>query len=108
MTPRVVDWGLAFLVWSLFATGVLSLYTGRGGEAWIFVAHGALGFTLAAVLVWKLRRVWHRIVGSSAWDEHTGAGLAALFVVALALVSGWLWSSGGELVVGGYNLLGWH
>jgi DMSO/TMAO reductase YedYZ molybdopterin-dependent catalytic subunit len=108
VTPRAVDWSLALVVWALFATGVLSLYTGRGDQAWIFVAHGALGFALAALLVWKLRRVWHRIVDTSAWDERTGAGLAALLVVTVALVSGWVWSSGGELIVGGYNLLGWH
>ena len=87
-------------MWALFATGVLSLYTGRGGEAWIFVAHGVLGFALAALLVWKLRRVWRRIGGS---------GLArARGRRRSRLASGWVWSSGGELVVGGYNLLAWH
>ena len=99
MTPRVVDWSLAFTVWALFATGVLSFYTGRGDEAWIFVAHGVLGFALAALLVFKLRRVWPRVFGS---------GLAALAVVAVALGSGWIWSSGGEVVFGGFNLLAWH
>lgn len=108
MRPRVVDWGLAFCVWTLFATGVLSLYTGRGSEAWIFVAHGVLGFVLAALLVWKLRRVWPRVASPSQWDGRTGYAFASLFVVALALVSGWVWSSGGELIVGGYNLMGWH
>jgi hypothetical protein len=87
---------------------VLSLYTGRASEQWIFVAHGALGFALVALLVWKLRRVWARIVNPPLWDERTGAGLASLSVVTLALVSGFVWSSGGEFIVGGYNLLGWH
>ena len=109
MSPRAVDWSLAFCVWTLFATGVLTLYTGRASEAWIFVAHGALGFALAFVLVWKLRRVWGRVVDSASWDEWTGAGLASLGVVALALGTGWLWSSGWDsFVFGGYNLLGWH
>jgi DMSO/TMAO reductase YedYZ molybdopterin-dependent catalytic subunit len=108
VTPRAVDWSLALAVWALFATGVLSLYTGSGDEAWIFVAHGVLGFALAVLLVWKLRRVWHRIVDSSAWDERTGFGLAALFVVAVAQLSGWIWSSGAQVTIGGFNLLGWH
>ena len=108
MSPRAVDWSLAFCVWALFATGVLSLYVGRDSEAWIFVAHGALGFALVALLVWKLRRVWSRVANPAVWDERTGAGLAALTCVAFALGSGFLWSSGGELSLGGYNLLGWH
>src|SRR5215208_6473246 len=108
MSPRAVDWSLAFCVWALFATGVLSLYVSRSGEAWIFVAHGALGFALLALLVWKMRRVWVRVVDQSQWDGRTGAGLAALSCVAAALVSGFVWSSGGELIVGSYKLLGWH
>jgi DMSO/TMAO reductase YedYZ molybdopterin-dependent catalytic subunit len=106
VTPRVVDWSLALVVWALFATGVLSLYTGQGGEVWVFVAHGALGFALAALLVWKLRRVWPRVVG--VWDSRTAFGVCALGIVGLALVSGWLWSSVGEVGIGGYGLLGWH
>ena len=108
VTPRAVDWGLAAVVWALFATGVLSLYTGRSSDGWIFVAHGVLGFALAALLAWKLRRVWPRIVHVHEWDDRTGAALASLFVVALALVSGWVWSFGGDLIVGSYNLMGWH
>jgi DMSO/TMAO reductase YedYZ molybdopterin-dependent catalytic subunit len=109
MSPRAVDWSLAFCVWALFATGVLTLYTGRQSEAWIFVVHGVLGFVLAVLLVWKLRRVWTRITDSALWDDWTNAGLMALFVVALALGSGWLWSSGWSgFSLGGYNLLGWH
>ena len=109
MSPRVVDWSLAACVWALFATGVLSLYVSRPGEAWVFVAHGVLGFALVFVLVWKLRRVWSRIVATASWDERTGVGLASLTVVVVALASGFVWSVlGWELAVGGYNLLGWH
>ena len=108
MSPRAVDWSLAFCVWALFATGVLSLYTGQESDGWIFVAHGVLGFALAALLVWKLRRVWHRIVEARMRDAWTGVGITALAVVAFALVTGWLWSSGGDVSLWGYNLLGWH
>jgi Oxidoreductase molybdopterin binding domain len=109
MSPRAVDWSLAFCVWVLFATGVLSLYVSRPGEAWVFVAHGALGFALVAVLAFKVRRVWSRIVDSASWDERTGIGLASLAVVLAALASGFVWSVlGWELAVVDYNLLGWH
>jgi DMSO/TMAO reductase YedYZ molybdopterin-dependent catalytic subunit len=91
-------------VWALFATGVLSLYTGRGNDEWVFVAHGVLGFAVVALLAWKLRRVWRRLVE----QRGGGAGAASLLVVAVVLVSGWVWSSGGDVVIGGYGLLAWH
>ena len=62
MTPRATDWGLALLVGVLFATGVMSLFAGRSGDAWVFALHGAGGFALGGTLVWKSRRVWRRLV----------------------------------------------
>jgi len=50
VTPRSTDWGLALLVGLLFATGVMTLFAGQRGDAWIFAVHGAGGFALAAVL----------------------------------------------------------
>jgi len=105
MSPRAVDWSLAFVVWALFATGVLSLYVARESEAWIFVAHGVLGFALVALLFWKLRRVWSRLLEPDGW---TWFAIASLVAVLAALGSGFIWSAGGELVVWGYNLMGWH
>src|SRR4051812_42548425 len=55
---------------------------------------------LVPVLIWKLRRV-HRRIGPR-------SSLAALLLVGATLVSGFAWSSGGDLVLGGYNLLNWH
>ena len=106
MTPRATDWGLALLVGLLFATGVMSLFAGRSGDAWVFALHGAGGFALGGVLVWKGRRVWRRLVRP--WDRRTTAGAGAALFVAAALLSGWAWSSGLQLSFAGYNLLGWH
>jgi hypothetical protein len=108
VTPRSTDWGLALLVGSLFATGVITLFAGGRGDAWIFAAHGAGGLALAAVLGWKLRRVWRRLAEPARWDRRTAAGAAAVTLVAATLLSGVGWSSGVELWAGGYNLLNWH
>jgi DMSO/TMAO reductase YedYZ molybdopterin-dependent catalytic subunit len=108
VTPRATDWGLALLVGLLFATGVMTLFAGGRGDAWVFAAHGAGGFALAAVLGWKLRRVWRRLVQPARWDRRTAAGAGAHGLVAATLLSGIGWSSGFELSAAGYNLLGRH
>jgi hypothetical protein len=94
MSPRGTDWSLAALVAALAVTGALTLFFG----SWVFAVHGAAGFALAAVLVWKLRRV--RI--------KPGRGLLALALVAGTLFTGWAWSSGARLQGFGYNALNVH
>jgi cytochrome b561 len=106
VTPRATDWGLALLVGLLFATGMMSLFAGRSGDAWVFAVHGAGGFALGGMLVWKGRRVLRRLVRP--WDRRTAAGAGAAAFVAVSLVSGWAWSSGAQLSFAGYNLLNWH
>ncbi len=108
MTPRGTDWSLASLVALGLVSGVLTLFAGAPGRAWVFAVHGVGGTALGLVLAWKLRRVWPRLVDPARWDQRTAAGAAALGFVATVLVSGWAWSSGGNLRVGGYNLLNWH
>ncbi len=108
MTPRGTDWTLALLAALGFGTGVLSLVSGRAGDAWVFGLHGAGGAVLGLVVGWKLWRVWWRLVDVSAWDRRTQAGVAATALVALTLLSGWVWSAGGDLYVAGWNLLNWH
>lgn len=108
MTPRATDWTLAGLVALGFGTGVLSLVSGRTGDAWVFALHGAGGAALGLVTGWKLRRVWRRLAGLRGWDRRTQAGVAATALVAGTLGSGWAWSSGGDLYVAGWNLLNWH
>jgi DMSO/TMAO reductase YedYZ molybdopterin-dependent catalytic subunit len=108
VTPRGTDWSLALLVALGLATGLATWFAGSRESAWVFAAHAALGVSLALVLGWKLRRVWPRIVSVARWDGRTGMGLAALALVAAALGSGVLWSSGANVAFGGMSLLGWH
>jgi DMSO/TMAO reductase YedYZ molybdopterin-dependent catalytic subunit len=108
VTARATDWGLALLVGLLFATGVLTLFAGQRGDAWVFAAHGVGGFALAGLVGWKLRRVWRRLAQPRRWDRRTVAGAGAFTLVAATLLSGIGWSTGLELSAAGYNLLGWH
>ena len=108
MTPRGTDWSLASLVALGLVSGALTLFAGAPGRTWVFTVHGVGGTALGLVLAWKLRRVWSRLTDPARWDQRTAAGAAALGFVATVLVSGWAWSSGGNLHVGGYNLLNWH
>ena len=108
MTPRGTDWTLALLVIALAATGALTLFAGARGDYWVFIAHDALGFALGAVVVIKLRRVGRKLRRPDRWDRRTTAGVTALAFVSLALLSGWLWSGGADVSVGGFRLLAWH
>jgi DMSO/TMAO reductase YedYZ molybdopterin-dependent catalytic subunit len=108
MTPRVTDWSLAALVAVLFGTGLLSLISGDVSSAWVFGLHGGAGAALGFVVGWKLRRVWRRVVALRRWDRRTLAGVTAAGLVFGALLSGWVWSGGGDLFIAGFNLLNWH
>jgi DMSO/TMAO reductase YedYZ molybdopterin-dependent catalytic subunit len=100
VTPRGTDWSLALLVALGVVTGAATWFAGSPGGAWVYGVHAVGGTALALVLVWKLRRVGRRIGPRSS--------LAALVLVAVTLASGYVWSSGGDLVFAGYNLLNWH
>ena len=108
MTPRGTDWGLALVVVLLFASGMASLFAASPGEGWVFVAHDVLAFVLAGLLVAKMRRVWRRLLGPADWDRLVKPGVIATVLVAAALVSGWVWSGGGRVSIGGFTLLSWH
>lgn len=108
MTPRGTDWTLGALVGLLFTTGMLSLVSGRTGDAWVFALHGGGGAALGLVTGWKLRRVWASLVSPRRWDGRTGYGALAAVLVLVTLVSGWVWSGGGNLFLAGWNLLNWH
>jgi Oxidoreductase molybdopterin binding domain len=108
VTARGTDWGLAALVASLVATGVLTLFAGSSHDAWVFDAHDVLGVAIALLLMVKLRRVWPRIASSRRWEGRTAAGLAGAVIAVATLASGWLWSGGVAPALAGYSLLGWH
>ncbi len=97
-----------FLVGLLFTTGALSLLSGGPGDAWVFVLHGMGGAALGFVTGWKLRRVWRRMIEPARWERRSVAGAVAAALVLAALLSGWVWSSGGDLYLAGFNLLNWH
>jgi DMSO/TMAO reductase YedYZ molybdopterin-dependent catalytic subunit/cytochrome b561 len=108
VTARGTDWGLAALVALLIATGVLTLFEGSSHDAWVFAAHDALGVAIALLVVVKLRRVWSRIRALERWDGRTAAGVSVAALVIATLVSGWVWSTGADVTIAGYSLLGWH
>jgi hypothetical protein len=108
VTARGTDWSLALLVSLLFATGLLTWFAGGEGSAWVFAAHGIAGAALALLLGWKLRRVGRRVLTPSSWDRRVSAGLLVLALVALTLLSGWVWSTFGRVDLAGYTLIVWH
>jgi DMSO/TMAO reductase YedYZ molybdopterin-dependent catalytic subunit len=108
VTPRGTDWSLALLVALGVGTGLATWFAGSRQSAWVFAAHAVVGIALALILAWKLRRVWARVSAPRRWDGRTGAGLAALTLVALAIGTGFAWASGLDAAIGGMALLGWH
>jgi cytochrome b561 len=108
MTARGTDWSLALLVALLFASGLGTWFAGDESDAWVFASHGILGAALAVLLVWKLRRVWRRLVMPERWDRRTIAGALALTLVSATLISGWLWITAGYVTFAGFTLLAWH
>jgi DMSO/TMAO reductase YedYZ molybdopterin-dependent catalytic subunit len=108
VAARVTDWGLAALVVALVASGVLTLFAGSPGDAWVFAAHDVLGGAIALLLVVKLRRVWPRVVAAARWDRRTIVGVLATTFALAALGSGVLWAEGVTPTLAGYGLLAWH
>jgi DMSO/TMAO reductase YedYZ molybdopterin-dependent catalytic subunit len=108
VTARGTDWGLAALVALLVGTGVLTLFAGGSGDAWVFATHDAMGIAIAGLLIVKLRRVWTRLTRPSGWDRRSVASVVGVVVVMAALGSGFAWAEGVTPAIVGYNLLAWH
>lgn len=107
MNPRLTDWSLAAGIAVAFASGMLSLVSGRPEDWWVFIIHGISGLWLLPLTLYKLWRVRKRLL-PRAWDRRTLIGVATSAAVLLTLASGIAWTSGGNFVVLGYNLLNWH
>lgn len=115
MQPRTTDWSLAVSVAVAFASGLLSLTSGRPDQWWVFSLHGIAGLWLGLLLVGKLRRVWWRIVPRSPtrWpatyrDLRILAGIGTTVLALITIMLGVAWVSGISFVVLGYNPLNWH
>jgi DMSO/TMAO reductase YedYZ molybdopterin-dependent catalytic subunit len=93
MRPRVVDWALLLLVTLETVSGFGSFLVGRPDGRWVFVLHGITGLAIVLLLIWKLRRVWPRLVRPSRWDHATLVSLLALLAVLLVLATGLLWTT---------------
>ncbi len=106
--PRLTDWSLALAVGLAFATGLLSLVSGRPDDWLIFALHGALGLWLMLLLWGKLRRTLPRLVRPRLWDRRMLIGVVVTALVGLALASGVWWVFAGDLPLTIFNLLGWH
>jgi hypothetical protein len=108
MSPRLTDWGLAVAVAVAFASGILSLISGRPEDWLIFALHGMAGLWLLLLLWGKLRRVAPRLFKPHRWDRATLFGAGATLLASLATGSGVWWVFGGDLFVAGFNLMNWH
>jgi DMSO/TMAO reductase YedYZ molybdopterin-dependent catalytic subunit len=105
--PRVVDGALLAGVAFVLATGVVSLFSGRPGRAWVFVTHGLGGLVLAGLVALKLRRVRRRVTGG-AWTAVIALSVLLAAVTVGALASGVAWVLGASLDLGPWGLLNLH
>ena len=108
LPPRLVDWSILGAVGFALATGLLSLVSGRPGDAIVFVLHGMGGLALVLLLFWKLRRVRHRVTNRVAWDRHTPLSVLLATLALAALATGIGWAFGGDLALGPWGLLNLH
>jgi hypothetical protein len=108
VSPRLTDWTLALVAGLAFASGIISLVSGRPADWVIFALHGMAGLWLFLLLWGKLRRVAARLASPRRWDRATMFGALAVLVVLLSIGSGVWWALGGELFFGGLNLMNWH
>ena len=108
LPPRLVDWSILVTVGFVAATGLLTLISGRPGDAVVFALHGAGGLALVLLLFWKLRRVRPRVTMRRAWDRHTPISILLALLAVAALATGAVWSFGVTPRLGPWPLLFVH
>jgi hypothetical protein len=108
MSLAALDRVLAVLVIAMAGTGLLTLRAGTPASGWVFTLHGLLGGALLAATVLKIRRSGPPAVARHRW-RHLGVAVAVALLVIGALVGGFLWVAGGEmLTVGSWTVLTLH
>lgn len=107
LAPRLVDASLLGAVVLVLASGLLTAFAGRSGDAWVFVLHGIAGVLVIPFLVWKLLRVRSRL-RPSRWGRTTIVSLLALIGTLGALSTGFFWTFGGDFTVARWNAMNVH
>src|SRR4029079_11624318 len=97
MTSASVDRLLALLITGLVATGLVSLWQGSPGGAWVFLLHAWLAGLLAIAIVLKLRASVPRAIRARRWGALARSPVLTFGIVA-ALVGGYLWAIDGRVV----------
>jgi DMSO/TMAO reductase YedYZ molybdopterin-dependent catalytic subunit len=106
--PRLVDWSIFTLVLVAFVTGMVSLTAGDPSQWFLFDIHAVVGPALVVLLVFKLRRVRHRITDRRLWDRTTVVSILAATTAILALATGFFWVMGGDFDFLLWNALNVH
>jgi len=106
--PRLVDWSILALVGFEVGSGLVSLTVGTTDGAWLFVLHAVAGFTLVGLLLFKFRRVRHRVTDTARWDGGTPVSILLGTLALAALGTGVVWTLAGPVRVAGWPLLFGH
>ncbi len=107
VTARVTNTTLLLLLVLEGASGVGSFLVGAPGGRWVVALHGAGGWALAVLLLWKAR-VIRRALRRKGPSGRVLPSLALLALLAATLASGlaWSWFAPGPVL--GYPVLTWH
>jgi hypothetical protein len=98
---------LALLILQL-ATGFGGLIAGSERFSWVLWFHGAGGYAIAVLLLWKglvifdvFRRPWR-------WSWSRIAFIGLILLLLAILITGWLWTYAGRTYAWGMSLIVWH
>ena len=105
--PRAVDWAILAVVLAAGTTGLLS-WTGWLPTGPLVDVHGILGLSLVGLLAFKFARVAQRVTDRGKWDRATPISVLLGVVAVATLLTGALWSAGGNVPVAGWTTLNLH